>query len=150
MLKDMCAASDVPIPSFQAAGLRKTRPREAILAVLGAADRPLSAEEIWRRMPGRRSGLPTVYRNLERFVAEGWAEGFQGKDQVMRYVRCLSRGHHHHVQCEACGRVSEIEGCGLEAALELLQQRSGFQLTRHELQLFGLCPACREGSPVDK
>jgi Fe2+ or Zn2+ uptake regulation protein len=123
--------------------MRQTPQREGILRVLKESDRPLTVEEIWDRMPIRRSGLPTVYRNLERFVQEGWAESILGADQVMRFVRCDSRHHHHHLQCERCGRTTEVDACGLEPSLLNLEALSGFTITRHQLLLFGLCPACR-------
>lgn len=130
-------------PSLREAGMRRTPQREGILQVLRDTDRPLTVEEIWERMPERRSGLPTVYRNLERFVREGWAEGLLGPDQTMRFVRCDSRHHHHHLQCEACGRTAEVETCGLGVSLQDMERQSGFAITRHQLLLFGLCPACR-------
>ena len=131
-------------PSLRAAGMRQTPQREAILKVLKESDRPLSAEEVWHRMDGRNSGLPTVYRNLERFTQEGWAEGILGKDQVMRFVRCLSTDHHHHLECEGCGRMVEVEACGLDSTLQAMERLSGFRITRHQLQLFGTCPQCSE------
>jgi len=137
-------------PSLRAAGMRQTPQREAILQVLSEADRPLSAEEVWNRMEGRNSGLPTVYRNLERFAREGWAEGILGKDQVMRFIRCLSPGHHHHVECERCGRMVEVDGCGLDATLQAMERASGFRITRHQLQLFGICPDCEGAHPREK
>ncbi len=130
-------------PSLRAAGMRQTPQREGILQVLKDTDRPLTVEEIWERMPERRSGLPTVYRNLERFVQEGWAESIMGPDQVMRFVRCDSRRHHHHLQCERCGRTVEVDACGLDESLIELETLSGFRITRHQLMLFGLCPTCR-------
>jgi Fe2+ or Zn2+ uptake regulation protein len=111
--------------------------------VLEESDRPLNVEEILSRMTGYRSGVPTVYRNLQQFAEQGWIEPIVGPDQVMRFVRCHSRAHHHHVQCERCGRMVELEGCGLKKALEALEAKSGFRITRHQLQLFGLCPECQ-------
>lgn len=131
-------------PSLRAAGMRQTPQREAILRVLNESDRPLSAEEVWHRMDGKNSGLPTVYRNLERFAQEGWAEGILGKDQVLRFIRCLSADHHHHLECERCGRMVEVEACGLDATLLAMERLSGFRITRHQLQLFGVCPLCGE------
>ena len=133
-----------PSPSLRAAGMRQTPQREAILRVLNESDRPLSAEEVWHRMDGKNSGLPTVYRNLERFAQEGWAEGILGKDQVLRFIRCLSADHHHHLECERCGRMVEVEACGLDATLLAMERLSGFRITRHQLQLFGVCPLCGE------
>ena len=130
------------LPSLRDAGLKQTAQRQGILRVLQSSDRPLTVEEIWERMEGRRSGLPTIYRNLERFVQEGWAESILGADQVMRFVRCESSHHHHHLQCDACGRMVEVDGCGLDEALIRMAARSGFHITRHQLVLYGLCPGC--------
>ena len=129
--------------SLREAGLRVTPQRQAIIQVLETSDRPLNVEEILSRMKGYRSGVPTVYRNLQRFAEQGWVEPIVGPDQVMRFVRCHSAKHHHHVQCEQCGRMVEVEGCGLKKALEAMESRSGFRITRHQLQLFGLCPKCQ-------
>ncbi|MBK9796109.1 MAG: transcriptional repressor [Holophagaceae bacterium] len=123
--------------------MRQTPQREGILRVLKDSDRPLTVEEIWERMAEKRSGLPTVYRNLERFVRQGWAESILGVDQVMRFVRCDSRHHHHHLQCERCGRTAEVDACGLEDSLRQLEALSGFKITAHQLTLFGLCARCR-------
>lgn len=132
-----------PTPSLRAAGMRQTPQREAILRVLQGADRPLTVEEIWAGMEKRRSGIPTVYRNLERFVAEGWAESLLGQDQVMRFVLCRSSRHHHHLACETCGRMVEVDACGIEESIRSMEELSGFRITRHDLHLYGICPACR-------
>ena len=117
--------------------------------MLAHSDRPLTVEEIWARMAGKRSGLPTIYRNLERFVAEGWAETILAPDQTMRFVRCHSRHHHHHLQCEVCGRTVEVDGCGVDGMLTGIETATGFRITRHQLQIFGRCPACLAGKTVD-
>jgi Fe2+ or Zn2+ uptake regulation protein len=122
--------------------MRQTPQREAILRVLQASDRPLTVEEIWAGMAQQRSGLPTVYRNLERFVQEGWVESLLGQDQVMRFVRCHSIHHHHHLSCDRCGRTVEVDICGIEPSLAGMEQRTGFRITRHQLHVFGICPRC--------
>lgn len=132
--------------TLRAAGLRVTPQRQAIIQILDDSDRPLNVEEILSRMIGYRSGIPTVYRNLQQFVHQGWVEALVGPDQVMRFIRCHSVKHHHHVQCEGCGRMVEVEGCSLGKALETMGTRSGFRITRHQVQLFGLCPKCLKGA----
>lgn len=129
--------------SLRAAGLRVTPQRRAILQVLEASDRPLSVEDIRQRLGQHGSGVPTIYRNLQCFVDKGWAEPILGPDQTMRFVRCRSACHHHHLQCEACGRTVEVQTCGLEASFAQLPNLSGFTITRHTLHLFGLCPECQ-------
>ena len=129
--------------SLRAAGLKSTPQRRAILQVLEASERPLSVEEI-RVQLGGGSGIPTIYRNLQCFVDQGWAESLVGTDLVMRFVRCHSKGHHHHIQCEGCGRSAEVQTCAVEASLATLGRPAGFHLTRHQLALFGLCPECQK------
>ena len=134
-----------PAVSLRAAGYRVTLQRQAILRVLEASDRPLSVEDILSRMADFRSGVPTIYRNLQQFAEQGWIETIVGEDQVMRFVRCRSLKHHHHVQCEQCGRTVEVQGCGFpERSRRHGLALRGFQITRHQLQLFGLCPTCRD------
>lgn len=125
--------------TLKQAGLRVTPQRRAILDVLEAADRPLSVEDVRSRMTEHPSGVPTLYRNLDHFVKLGWVESLLGADQVMRFVRCRCRKHHHHLQCERCGKTVEIENCPLDARVA---EGTGFTLTRHQLFLFGLCEAC--------
>jgi len=132
-------------PSLRDAGLKRTPQREAILAVLEGAERPLTAEEISGRMSGRRPGLPTIYRNLERFVREGWAESLPSPDQIQRFVRCCSPNPHHHILCEGCGRTAEIDCPGLGSAFDESAKAMGFKVTRHQLTLYGLCAECQRG-----
>jgi Fe2+ or Zn2+ uptake regulation protein len=139
-------SSAPPATSLRAAGYRVTPQRQAILRVLEASDRPLKVEDILSRMEDFRSGVPTIYRNLQQFAEQGWIETVVGEDQAMRFVRCRTQKHHHHVQCEQCGRTVEVEGCGFHKTLDSMALRSGFQITRHHLQLFGLCPKC-QGRP---
>jgi len=134
--------SSVDAVSLRAVGLKATPQRRAILKVLEASERPLSVEDI-RQQLGGRSGIPTIYRNLQCFVEQGWAESLAGADQIMRFVRCHSTGHHHHIQCEVCGRTAEVQTCAVEASLATLGRPAGFHVTRHQLALFGLCPECQ-------
>lgn len=138
------APPDDFMPTLRAAGLRVTPQRRAILQALEASDRPLSVDDIRQRLEAHSSGVPTIYRNLQCFVEKGWAEPIVGADQTMRFVRCRSNAHHHHLQCEACGRTVEVQSCEVEASLAKLQEISGFKVTRHQLQLFGLCPDCQK------
>jgi Fe2+ or Zn2+ uptake regulation protein len=129
--------------------MRQTPQREAILRVLAQSDKPLSVEEIWERMAENRSGVPTIYRNLERFVGEGWVENILGADQTMRFVRCRSKSHHHHLLCESCGKAVEVGNCGIDSINGLVESQTGFRLTRHLLMLYGVCPECQDSSSVD-
>ena len=130
--------------SIRASGLKFTAQREQTLLALEASDRAQTVEEIRAKMTHRAPGIPTVYRNLEFFVQAGWAESILGPDKVMRFIRCRTSHHHHHIQCEKCGLMVEVDGCHLETAIHAMAGHApGFQITRHVLYLFGLCSDCR-------
>lgn len=129
--------------SLHALGLRATRQREQVLQILEKSERPLSVEDIREQIVLGQSGVPTIYRNLDLFAKKGLVEVWVGPDLVMRFIRCRSLGHHFHIQCEKCGSVLEFDDCGFASILRQMQDRSGFRITRHQLQLFGLCSACK-------
>jgi Fur family ferric uptake transcriptional regulator len=120
---------------------RKTIQGDAIREVLADAPHPLTAQEVLdlARVRVAKVGIATVYRNLKALVEEGWLKVVElPGDQTSRYERA-DRDHHHHFQCDACGRVFDIEGCprGLDALAPI-----GFAVRRHELLLYGQCADC--------
>ena len=57
------------------------------------------------------------------------------------YTRCRTGEHHHHLVCTGCGRVEETE-CQLDDMVGRALTTSGFVVTGHELNMFGLCSDC--------
>jgi Fur family ferric uptake transcriptional regulator len=56
-------------------------------------------------------------------------------------------GHHHHLICQGCGAIEDLDGCLLaDAALTQLaryvRRTRRFAVTEHEVRLFGLCRRC--------
>jgi Fur family transcriptional regulator, ferric uptake regulator len=58
-------------------------------------------------------------------------------------------GHHHHLACGQCGKVEDVapsprlERAMAEAA-RIVADEQGYEVTGHQFDLVGLCPACRE------
>ncbi len=85
----------------------------------------------------------TVYRNLETFeeigavtrVYSGWRYKLELSD--------MFRGHHHHMTCRNCGDVISFdEQPSLLAELHKIEQKHGFTMQSHSLELEGLCSNC--------
>jgi len=130
--------------SLHSVGLKATKAREVMLRVLEASDRPLTVDEIVERLVPPRPGRPTIYRNLELFIQEGWAESFVDKNQVQRFLRCGTTDHHHHIHCERCQRTAAVSGCAMHATLDQFERQCGYTVTQHQLLVYGLCPECQE------
>lgn len=123
--------------------IRKTRQRAAIREALERADCPLSPEEVLAAAQKhvRGLGLATIYRNIKSLVDEGWLEAVELPGQPARY-ELAGKVHHHHFHCQSCGALYELPACA-QSFREMLP--SGFELRGHELLLYGVCPACKEG-----
>ncbi|MFZ9129363.1 MAG: ferric iron uptake transcriptional regulator [Pseudomonadales bacterium] len=127
------------------AGLKITAPRLKILQLLESADvRHVSAEDVYKLLleNGEEIGLATVYRVLTQFEDAGLVarHHFEGGHSVFE----LSPDQHHdHIVCVKCGRVEEFNDREIVNRQKLIAQDLGFELTDHNLNMYGLCPACR-------
>jgi len=126
------------------AGLRVTRQRTLILQALCELDGHAGAEEIHRRLAlhQRDVDLSTVYRNLEALrdvrilsqtdLGHGWAE-----------FEVVGDRPHHHLVCQRCGHVQELDHACLDAMGDTIRDRYGFEPILDHWAIFGLCAACR-------
>ncbi len=121
--------------------LRKTRQKDAIRAAFEQAARPLSPDEALSAAQTIVQGISvaTVYRNINSLVAERWLSIVEVPGEPSRY-EVAGKGHHHHFHCRHCGRIYDLPGCALPTVTPTVPQ--GFELTGHELFLYGLCAPC--------
>ncbi|HEX5740598.1 MAG TPA: Fur family transcriptional regulator [Pilimelia sp.] len=126
-----------------ATGVRNTRQRSAVSALLADVDGFHSAQELHAmlRARGERVGLTTVYRTLQGLADAGEVDVMQLPGAEQLYRRC-SDGHHHHLVCRQCGRTVEVAGPTVERWAEKVAQQHGYREVSHTLEIFGTCPSC--------
>ncbi|GAA2528536.1 transcriptional repressor [Pilimelia columellifera] len=126
-----------------AVGIRNTRQRTAVSALLAEVDGFHSAQELHARLRSRGDavGLTTVYRTLQSLAEAGEIDVMQIPGGEQLYRRC-SEGHHHHLVCRACGRTVEVAGPAVEKWSEKVAAEHGFSDVSHTLEIFGVCPGC--------
>jgi Fur family transcriptional regulator, ferric uptake regulator len=126
----------------QTLGQRRTRQREVISTVIRDARGPLTVPEILDRaqaeMPGL--GIATVYRTLKLLQDAEQVETVILPTGETRY-EAADLGHHHHFHCRVCDQVFDLSTCPVTVPADRELGR-GFLVERHELTLYGLCPAC--------
>lgn len=126
------------------AGLKVTRPREKILAVLERSERRhLSAEDVYKELLSNDEeiGLATVYRVLTQFEGAGLVcrRHFEGGQSVFE----LNSGtHHDHLICIKCGRVLEFVDALIEERQRVIASEKGFRIEDHSLVIYGVCGDC--------
>jgi Fe2+ or Zn2+ uptake regulation protein len=129
-------------------GFRLTGPRRAVVDALVDHVAPMSVAEIQARLTGRRVNLVSIYRAVKLLCELGLMRVADTSKGTQRFELAEQfTGHHHHVICQGCGAVEDLDGCLLEdQVMEAIRQRvrrsRGFRLTGHDLKLFGLCRRC--------
>jgi Fur family ferric uptake transcriptional regulator len=130
------------------AGLKATGPRLRILQILEQnQQRHVSAEDVYKALlaTGDEVGLATVYRVLTQFEQAGLVtrHHFEGGHSLFE----LAQGEHHdHLMCIKCGRVDEFIDETIEARQRAVAKQAGYEMTDHNLCIYGVCPACRRGN----
>jgi Fur family ferric uptake transcriptional regulator len=126
---------------------RYTRNRRQLVEVLLAAGQPLTVDDIVRR--GRGLSTSSVYRNLAIFEETGLVHRLAGHGDFARFELAeeLVGGHHHHLACEQCGAMSDVElpddlEAALQAALARAARRQGFAIGSHRIDAVGRCSTC--------
>lgn len=129
------------------AGERVTRQRLLVADALGSITRQVTAQELYevlrRREP--RIGRATVFRTLESLVAAGAARRLERDGHVYGYVACGPE-HHHHLACELCGRVEEIDEGYIAPVAARLSADMGFEIDDARLDFYGRCARCAASS----
>lgn len=125
------------------AGERVTRQRLLIADALAAIGRRVTAQELYERLRRRDRdiGRATVFRTLEALVTAGVARRLEQDGHVSGYVACRPE-HHHHLACDRCGKVEDIEEAYITPIAERLAADRGFKVDDARLDFYGLCASC--------
>ena len=131
-------------------GLKVTSQRLMVLNILSThGDEHLTVEEIYdlAKEESPEIGLATIYRTVQVLLELHVIEKVTFDDGVARYElngEDTGSGHrHHHAICTQCGKVYSLETDLLDTLEKQVFKSLGFEVTDHEVKLYGLCSACR-------
>lgn len=124
------------------AGYKVTGPRLAVLRAAVAQSGPFSVHDLeqWLLARGESPGIASIFRTVRLLSDLGLLHRVHGLDECHRYT--LSSGHVHHLICTRCGTLVRFDDCGIQALVRQLEQRTGFRVSAHVVELFGLCASC--------
>ena len=127
-------------------GHRLTPQRMLVIEVLHNADKHISAEEIYAQLHSRYpyANISTVYRTLELLKKlDLVTETNFGEGRVRYHV--AEKGHHHHLVCNSCGMIIDLEESALHPLQDTLLQKYDFDADLRHLAISGECRRCRGG-----
>jgi Fur family ferric uptake transcriptional regulator len=130
---------------LQEKGHRLTPQRMLVIEALHNADRHLSAEEIYRQLHSRYpyANISTVYRTLELLKELNLVTETSLGDGRVRY-HVAEKGHHHHLVCDSCGKIIDLEESALYSLKDALLHDYGFDADLRHLAISGKCSGCRK------
>ncbi len=125
-------------------GGRLTGSTEAVFRTLLEQQRPQSIEELQQgfRPRGKAPHLVSLYRITRRLEELDFVRRVMLDDGMVRYEP-TAQGHHHHVVCSLCGRITELDVCGMEAIEKYVREVLQFRQISHSLEYKGVCRDCQ-------
>ena len=126
-----------------------TKQRKIVLSMLIQNEgQHLTIEELYNIVKSGypEIGLATVYRSVQIFVDMKIVDKVTLDDGFTRYeiVRLNTKHHHHHLICEKCGLVLEVEEDLMGSIESSFLEAYGFIVKDHKAKFFGVCDACRK------
>ena len=129
---------------FEGKGIRMSHPRFLVYQELSISGSPMSPQELYQCLAKkeRKIGLTSIYRCLDLFESLGIAFKIVNGSSV-KYKLCEMEDHHHHIICKKCGNVAELRFCDLSDWSEKVTESTGYEVTDHQLNFYGLCKTCK-------
>lgn len=128
---------------LRAADLRATSGRVAVLRALEQTPHS-TAEQVFDMISGALPGTSpqAVYMVLNDLSRAGLIRKFEPAGSAALYERRIGDNHHHLV-CDSCGRVEDVD-CAVGKA-PCLHPRGGvgFRVREAEVTFWGMCAACQ-------
>jgi Fe2+ or Zn2+ uptake regulation protein len=122
--------------------LKATTPRLAILEQVDYAGHS-SIEElsglVCKRYP--TISLGTIYKNVECMTEKGLLTPIAITNEKQKYE--ITKAPHIHLICESCLSVTDMAYMPIPA-LKSIVDKSGFEFHKETINLYGLCPVCRQ------
>lgn len=125
-------------------GMKVTKGRVEVLNLMETAEIPMSAEEVYSKIPRTTcSSLSTVYRILNQLTEKGLLQSSLKQNGITYYEKANSE-HRHYIVCTECGKIAPLENCPMDAIDNYIRKDTGFDITNHVFELTGICPECKE------
>lgn len=129
------------IQQIRSAGFRMTNLKKDIFLVLMKEGHALSIQSIIKQLS--EYDQVSVYRSIDVLRKAGVIKLVPHGFKNLYELSDLFNPHHHHISCDKCGKVTEINDDQLENNLRFLANTNHYTLTSHHLELHGICKNCQ-------
>ena len=125
-------------------GYRLTPQRMMVITAIENSSNHVSAEEIYAQVVSKypNVNISTIYRTLELLKKLGLVTETDLGGGRVRY-HPADKGHHHHLVCQECGAIIDLDDSVLSALRDKLLEEYDFDADLRHLGIFGRCSRCR-------
>jgi len=105
---------------------------------------PISVLEIQKQLSKRKIlvNKSTIYREVQFLLRAQIIHEIKLVNREM-YYELNGRDHHHHLVCENCGAIEDVNISNEKKIMENLQGKTAFHIKTHSLEFYGLCHNCQ-------
>jgi len=130
-------------------GYKLTPQRRSIVdTIIENEGQHLTAEEIYDKVKKGcpEIGLATVYRTILLLEELGVISRLDLNDGCSRYeiLHSNETHRHHHLICNACHKVSEVQDDLLEELEISIEKQYRFKILDHSVKFYGICDECQK------
>jgi Fur family ferric uptake transcriptional regulator len=130
-------------------GYKLTPQRRSIVdTIIENEGQHLTAEEIYDKVKRDcpEIGLATVYRTILLLEELGVISRLDLNDGCSRYeiLHSNENHRHHHLICNNCHKVSEVQDDLLEDLEISIEKQYLFKILDHSVKFYGICDECQE------
>ena len=124
---------------------RLTPQRLMVIAAIENSEDHISADEVYSQVVTRypNVNISTVYRTLELLKRLGLVTETDLGGGRVRY-HPANKGHHHHLICQECGAMIDLDESLLKPLEEALLLEHNFIADLRHLAIHGRCVKCRQ------
>jgi len=135
------------LAKLKARDFRLTPQRLAILSILSGSEEHPSVDEIYTEVRNKfpTTSIATVYKTiamlkeLNEVLELGFPDGSNRYDGNRPYP-------HPHAICMKCRKILDPEIASVDQLSEEMKKKTGYTISFHRLDFFGLCPECQHKS----
>ncbi len=130
--------------SIKKNGLKNSKQREEIVAVLYKSGTHLSPEEITNiiKTTDKNTSISSVYRILNFLEKEHFITALEADKSGRRY-EIAAKEHHDHIICLSRGDIIEFVDTEIERLQLEVAKQFGANLISHDMRLFVKCSKCQ-------
>lgn len=132
------------ITKLKQEGFRITAARRAIVEIFFTHKKPLTIHQITEFLEEKHIivNKTTIYRELTFLVQYGFIHELQIASNIV-YYELSDQLHHHHLICNDCGTIEDIQLQNERRLFTTLLNKNNFLIQEHSLEFYGQCKNCQ-------